>query len=206
NEAAAPASQPLSAGHHRRSLEMWVQRPFVLRGPLLLCPAPKRKSPRRFAALCDRARQVVRGRRWHRPHPPFTPGRCRRREEICRALWRAGVDSSRGPARGSVCDRRHGGRVHPRDRAKPACDSGARPYPRQRLLDDNLLFTGDSLAWSMRDQDLVAFRDACWYSWSALTTSLAKLADYSVRVGTARPWLAGTLQCTGDERAAAGTC
>jgi glyoxylase-like metal-dependent hydrolase (beta-lactamase superfamily II) len=25
---------------------------------------------------------------------------------------------------------------------------------------------------------LIAFRDACWYSWSALTTSLAKLADY----------------------------
>jgi hypothetical protein len=30
----------------------------------------------------------------------------------------------------------------------------------------------------MRDQDLVAFRDAFWYSWSALTTSLAKLAHY----------------------------
>jgi len=46
------------------------------------------------------------------------------------------------------------------------------------LLDDRVLFAGDSLAWSVREQDLVAFRDACWYSWSALTTSLAKLADY----------------------------
>ena len=46
------------------------------------------------------------------------------------------------------------------------------------LLDDRVLFTGDSLAWSMREQDLVAFRDACWYSWSALTASLAKLAGY----------------------------
>jgi len=46
------------------------------------------------------------------------------------------------------------------------------------LLDDRVLFAGDSLAWSMREQDLVAFRDACWYSWSALTESLAKLADY----------------------------
>jgi len=46
------------------------------------------------------------------------------------------------------------------------------------LLDDRVLFVGDSLAWSMREQDLVAFRDVCWYSWSALTTSLAKLADY----------------------------
>jgi glyoxylase-like metal-dependent hydrolase (beta-lactamase superfamily II) len=46
------------------------------------------------------------------------------------------------------------------------------------LLDDRVLFTGDSLAWSMREQDLVAFRDACWYSWSALAASLAKLAAY----------------------------
>ena len=46
------------------------------------------------------------------------------------------------------------------------------------LLDDRVLFAGDSLAWSMREQDLVAFRDACWYSWSALTASLAKLAAY----------------------------
>lgn len=46
------------------------------------------------------------------------------------------------------------------------------------LLEDRVLFTGDSLAWSQREQDLVAFRDACWYSWSALTASLAKLAAY----------------------------
>ena len=46
------------------------------------------------------------------------------------------------------------------------------------LLDDRVLFAGDSLAWSIREQDLVAFRDACWYSWSALAASLAKLAGY----------------------------
>jgi glyoxylase-like metal-dependent hydrolase (beta-lactamase superfamily II) len=46
------------------------------------------------------------------------------------------------------------------------------------LLDERVLFAGDSLAWSMREQDLVAFRDACWYSWSALTASLEKLAQY----------------------------
>ena len=46
------------------------------------------------------------------------------------------------------------------------------------LLDDRVLFSGDSLAWSMTDQDLVAFREACWYSWRALTASLEKLADY----------------------------
>ena len=46
------------------------------------------------------------------------------------------------------------------------------------LLDDRVLFSGDSLAWSMKEQDLAAFRDVCWYSWSALTASLTKLADY----------------------------
>ncbi len=44
-------------------------------------------------------------------------------------------------------------------------------------VDDTWLFTGDSLAWSHRGQDLVAFRDACWYSWTAQTRSLARLAD-----------------------------
>ncbi len=46
------------------------------------------------------------------------------------------------------------------------------------LLDDRVLFSGDSLAWSPREQDLVAFREACWYSWIELTESLDKLAAY----------------------------
>jgi glyoxylase-like metal-dependent hydrolase (beta-lactamase superfamily II) len=46
------------------------------------------------------------------------------------------------------------------------------------LLDDRVLFSGDSLAWSPREQDLVAFRDACWYSWTELTESLRRLAAY----------------------------
>jgi glyoxylase-like metal-dependent hydrolase (beta-lactamase superfamily II) len=41
-----------------------------------------------------------------------------------------------------------------------------------------VLFSGDSLAWSPRARDLVAFRDACWYSWSELTESLGKLSAY----------------------------
>jgi glyoxylase-like metal-dependent hydrolase (beta-lactamase superfamily II) len=44
-------------------------------------------------------------------------------------------------------------------------------------VDDTWLFTGDSLAWSHRRQDLVAFRGACWYSWPAQTRSLARLAE-----------------------------
>jgi glyoxylase-like metal-dependent hydrolase (beta-lactamase superfamily II) len=46
------------------------------------------------------------------------------------------------------------------------------------LLEDTYLFTGDSLAWSEERKRLVAFRDACWYSWEALTESLAKLQAY----------------------------
>jgi glyoxylase-like metal-dependent hydrolase (beta-lactamase superfamily II)/ferredoxin len=46
------------------------------------------------------------------------------------------------------------------------------------LLDDRVLFAGDSLAWSARERDLVAFRGACWYSWTELTESLSKLAAY----------------------------
>ena len=45
------------------------------------------------------------------------------------------------------------------------------------LLDGRWLFTGDSLAWSHDRADLVAFRGACWYSWSAQTESLARLAE-----------------------------
>jgi glyoxylase-like metal-dependent hydrolase (beta-lactamase superfamily II)/ferredoxin len=45
------------------------------------------------------------------------------------------------------------------------------------LLDGTWLFSGDSLAWSHARDDLTAFRDACWYSWSAQAESLARLAD-----------------------------
>lgn len=46
------------------------------------------------------------------------------------------------------------------------------------LLEDRYLFTGDSLAWSEERKDLIAFRDACWYSWEALTASLDGLTAY----------------------------
>jgi glyoxylase-like metal-dependent hydrolase (beta-lactamase superfamily II)/ferredoxin len=45
------------------------------------------------------------------------------------------------------------------------------------LLDDRYLFTGDSLAWSHHEHDLIAFRYACWWSWPAQTESLARLAE-----------------------------
>jgi glyoxylase-like metal-dependent hydrolase (beta-lactamase superfamily II) len=47
------------------------------------------------------------------------------------------------------------------------------------LLDETYLFTGDSLAWDDEESDLVAFRDACWYSWEEQTRSLGRLAAHS---------------------------
>jgi len=44
------------------------------------------------------------------------------------------------------------------------------------LLDGRYLFTGDSLAWSHALHDLIAFRSACWWSWSAQADSLERLA------------------------------
>jgi glyoxylase-like metal-dependent hydrolase (beta-lactamase superfamily II) len=47
------------------------------------------------------------------------------------------------------------------------------------LYKNKFLFTGDHLAWSENLQQLVAFRDFCWYSWSEQIKSMSKLANYS---------------------------
>ena len=46
------------------------------------------------------------------------------------------------------------------------------------LYRDQVLFTGDHLAWSPVRDTLTAFRDACWYSWSVQTRSMERLLDY----------------------------
>jgi glyoxylase-like metal-dependent hydrolase (beta-lactamase superfamily II)/ferredoxin len=46
------------------------------------------------------------------------------------------------------------------------------------LYRDEFLFTGDHLAWDPDDEMLIAFRNACWYSWSEQTQSMARLLDY----------------------------
>nr|WP_290221749.1 MBL fold metallo-hydrolase [Trichocoleus desertorum] len=46
------------------------------------------------------------------------------------------------------------------------------------LYKHQFLFTGDHLAWSESQHHLVAFREACWYSWSELVKSMHKLAKY----------------------------
>lgn len=45
------------------------------------------------------------------------------------------------------------------------------------LLDDRLLFTGDTLAWSRERDDLHAFPNQTWYSWRVLADSLEALAE-----------------------------
>ena len=47
------------------------------------------------------------------------------------------------------------------------------------LYRNKFLFTGDHLAWSERRNGLVAFRDACWYSWKEQTRSMERLLDHS---------------------------
>ena len=47
------------------------------------------------------------------------------------------------------------------------------------LYKEKFLFTGDHLAWSRRRNGLIAFRDACWYSWKETTRSMERLLDFS---------------------------
>jgi glyoxylase-like metal-dependent hydrolase (beta-lactamase superfamily II) len=47
------------------------------------------------------------------------------------------------------------------------------------LYKNKFLFSGDHLAWSPNRNSLIAFRSACWYSWTEQTRSMEKLLDYS---------------------------
>jgi glyoxylase-like metal-dependent hydrolase (beta-lactamase superfamily II)/ferredoxin len=47
------------------------------------------------------------------------------------------------------------------------------------LYDNRVLFTGDHLAWSVRLNQLYAFRAYCWYSWPLQIQSMKRLLDYS---------------------------
>ena len=58
------------------------------------------------------------------------------------------------------------------------------------LYREKFLFAGDHLAWDPDDKMLIAFRNACWYSWSEQTKSMARLLDYKfewVLPGHGRP-------------------
>ncbi|MGB0653724.1 MAG: MBL fold metallo-hydrolase [Thermoplasmatota archaeon] len=45
------------------------------------------------------------------------------------------------------------------------------------FLHDDVLFTGDHLAWSLEREHLVAFRRACWYDWVVQRESMKRLLD-----------------------------
>lgn len=47
------------------------------------------------------------------------------------------------------------------------------------LHNHKFLFTGDHLAWDEQLNQLVAFRDFCWYAWSEQIKSMQKLTHYS---------------------------
>lgn len=65
-------------------------------------------------------------------------------------------------------------------------------------VDDEHLFTGDSLYWSRHEQDLSAFRGATWYDWDALADSLERLAD-EVRFSWVLPGHGGWGHAPADE-------
>ena len=46
------------------------------------------------------------------------------------------------------------------------------------LYRDKFLFTGDHLAWDPDEEMLIAFRNACWYSWTEQIKSMERLLDY----------------------------
>ncbi|AKG21986.1 MBL fold metallo-hydrolase [Calothrix sp. 336/3] len=47
------------------------------------------------------------------------------------------------------------------------------------LYKNKFLFTGDHLAWSNSQQQLIAFRDFCWYSFSEQIKSMKTLLNYN---------------------------
>lgn len=47
------------------------------------------------------------------------------------------------------------------------------------LYRNRFLFAGDHLAWSAKQNQLVAFREVCWYSWTELQKSMERLSHYS---------------------------
>jgi glyoxylase-like metal-dependent hydrolase (beta-lactamase superfamily II)/ferredoxin len=47
------------------------------------------------------------------------------------------------------------------------------------LYKNTFLFTGDHLAWDESRQQLIGFRNACWYSWTEQIQSMQRLAGYA---------------------------
>jgi glyoxylase-like metal-dependent hydrolase (beta-lactamase superfamily II)/ferredoxin len=67
------------------------------------------------------------------------------------------------------------------------------------LYRQKYLFTGDHLAWSRRRNRLVAFRDACWYSWDEQIHSMERLLDLRYRFEWVLPGHGGRHQAASPE-------
>lgn len=46
------------------------------------------------------------------------------------------------------------------------------------IYENRFLFSGDHLAWSARQNQLVGFPEVCWYSWDAQKKSMQHLSEY----------------------------
>lgn len=72
------------------------------------------------------------------------------------------------------------------------------------LYRNEFLFTGDHLAWSDRINQLIGFRNHCWYSWEAQISSMKRLLNHSfewVLPGHGRRYHAGSEQMRHDLQA-----
>lgn len=58
------------------------------------------------------------------------------------------------------------------------------------LYRERVLFSGDHVAWSPDLEQIYAFRRACWYDWSELKRSMARLAGHAFeRILPGHGWL-----------------
>ena len=67
------------------------------------------------------------------------------------------------------------------------------------VVEDEWLFSGDTLAWFHREGDLGGFRGATWYSWDALRTSLGRFAESGNRFAWIGPGHGKWHSATADE-------
>ena len=175
-----PARPPLPADHRRPGVG---PRPHVggfVRGHQLPGRAGRREPHGRLPRLHSTAHR--RDRRPRRPGPRAAdpPRRRGRRRSNGPSATAPGVDPRRRPAGRAVRDRRHRG-VDAAPRSRRA--STVIPVPGHTRARSSTWSTTAGSSPATRSpgrygrEDLVAFRGACWYSWSELTTSLGRLAD-----------------------------
>jgi len=154
--------------------------------PILSGISVKARARSTWRLLIDGPRYVPELARWFRDAGGIAHVLLSHRDDVADAhkyaqefgarLWIHRDDASAAPYAIDLLEGRAARMIAPGVRAipVPGHTRGSVVY----LIDDEVLFSGDSLAWSAREQDLVAFKEACWYSWTALTASLGDLGGY----------------------------